>query len=413
MRTVAPGVDVAAIDRYCRAMGLRQLICAWLAFCVASSHAATLPEDRADVMYHAYDGGGVSVTGPSVLIRKSVDDKVSVYGNYYVDMVSSASIDVLTQGSKYSEERTEYSVGVDYLVDRALLSVGYSQSSENDYEARTFNLGISQTFFGDLTTLSLGYGQGDDTVGRNDPPSEDVAASEFEEALKRHRFSVGLSQILTRNWMLALNYESINDDGFLQNPYRQYRFRDDITGDIGWLPENYPTTRNSDAVALRTIYYLPYRASLRAEGRWFQDSWGIKARNFELRYTHPLSETILFEMKGRLYNQSQADFYNDLFEYMDPLDTEYRARDKELSTYKSFNFGFGLHYELGYNIPFIQKQSLGFYWDFMHFDFENYRNALLSNSDPELDATPAYNPGEEPAYSFQANVLRVFLSLYY
>lgn len=408
-----PGVDVAVIDRCCRALVLRQLVLVWLGLGVAGSHAATLPEDRADVMYHAYDGGGVSVTGPSVLVRKSVDDKVSVYGNYYVDMVSSASIDVLTQGSKYSEERTEYSVGVDYLVDRALLSAGYSQSSESDYEARTFNLGVSQTFFGDLTTLSMGYGQGDDTVGRNDPPSQDAAASEFEEALKRHRFSVGLSQILTRNWMLALNYESINDDGFLQNPYRQYRFVDDVNGEVTWAPENYPTTRNSDAVALRSIYYLPYRASLRAEGRWFQDNWGIKAKNFELRYTHPLSEVMLFEMKGRLYNQNQADFYSDLFDYMDPIGNEYRARDKELSTYKSFNFGFGLTYELGYNIPFVQKQSLGFYWDFMHFDFENYRNALLSKPGSELDATPAYNPGEEPAYSFQANVLRVFLSLYY
>lgn len=408
-----PGVGVGVIDR-CSGptLFLRPLFCGWLTLCVVGSHAATLPEDRADVMYHAYDGGGVSVTGPSVLVRKGVDDTVSVYGNYYIDMVSSASIDVLTQGSKYTEERTEYSVGVDYLVDRALLSAGYSQSTESDYDASTFNLGVSQTFFGDLTTLSMGYGHGDDTVGRNDPPSPDTDLSEFEAELQRRRFSFGLSQILTRNWMLSINYESVNDDGYLQNPYRQYRYIDEVDGEVKWQAENYPTTRNSDAVALRSIYYLPYRASLRAEGRWFNDSWGIKATNFELRYTHPLSETMLFEMKGRFYDQSQADFYNDLFEYMDPIGNEYRARDKELSTYKSFNFGFGLTYEFGYNIPFVQKQSLGFYWDFMHFDFENYRNALLSDTDSELDDA-AYLPGEEPAYSFQANVLRVFLSLYY
>ena len=60
--------------------------------------AAVLPEDRADFMYHGYDGDGLNVGGPSVLVRKSIADKVSVWGNYYIDSVTSASIDVVTTG---------------------------------------------------------------------------------------------------------------------------------------------------------------------------------------------------------------------------------------------------------------------------------------------------------------------------
>lgn len=56
--------------------------------------AAVLPEDRVDAMYHSYDGGGMSIDGPSILIRKKVSKAVSVSANYYVDSVSSASIDV-------------------------------------------------------------------------------------------------------------------------------------------------------------------------------------------------------------------------------------------------------------------------------------------------------------------------------
>ena len=34
--------------------------------------AAVLPEDRADALYHRYEGGGVTVDGPSLLVRKKV-----------------------------------------------------------------------------------------------------------------------------------------------------------------------------------------------------------------------------------------------------------------------------------------------------------------------------------------------------
>ena len=64
-----------------------------------AAHAGVLPDDRADVLYHLYDGGGVEIDGPSILVRKKVGKSVSVVGNYYVDMVSSASIDVVTTAS--------------------------------------------------------------------------------------------------------------------------------------------------------------------------------------------------------------------------------------------------------------------------------------------------------------------------
>ena len=78
-----------------------------------AGHAAVLPEDRVDAMYHSYDGGGLEVTGPSYLVRKGFKDKVSAWTNYYVASISSASIDVVTTASPYSEQRDEISVGVD------------------------------------------------------------------------------------------------------------------------------------------------------------------------------------------------------------------------------------------------------------------------------------------------------------
>ncbi len=53
--------------------------------------AAQLPEERADAMYHRYDGGGVTISGPSILARKQFGESISVSANYYVDAISSAS----------------------------------------------------------------------------------------------------------------------------------------------------------------------------------------------------------------------------------------------------------------------------------------------------------------------------------
>ena len=131
------------------------IVVSLLAFGVA--HAGVLPDDRADALYHLYDGGGVTIDGPSVLVRKKVGKSVSVVGNYYVDMVSSASIDVITQASPYTEERKQWSLGVDYLHGNTTMRAGYTTSEESDFDAETVNFSVSQDMFGDLTTLTLSY----------------------------------------------------------------------------------------------------------------------------------------------------------------------------------------------------------------------------------------------------------------
>lgn len=404
-------VREAAVVAVNRPHTLRAALLLLALFCVRDLNALVLPEDRADILYHAYDGGGVTVEGPSVLVRKGYKEKVSGYVNYYQDMVTSASIDVLTSGSKYTEERTEYSLGLDYLVDRALISVGYTNSSESDYDAETISFGISQDFFGDMTTLALGYSRGDDEVRQN----QSGTSVEVGEA-QRQRYSLGLSQILTKSWIVSFSAETVVDDGFLRNPYRHYHYISTNEAD-GSLErkndryEKYPETRNSDAFALRTLYYLPYRAAIRLEGRIYQDSWGIKAENYEIRYTHPVRSRMILELKARTYSQTQADFYSDIFEYPDA--SEFMARDKELSTYSSNSFGVGLTYEFAYKLRFAKKHSLSFYWDFIQFDYDNFRNALLSRSDNTEEPSAQFRPGEEPTYGFEANVVRLFYTVNY
>lgn len=370
----------------------------------ASAQAAVLPDERVDVLYHGYDGGGVQVDGPSILVRKNVGASVSVAANYYVDMVSSASIDVVTQGSKYSEERKEASLSGKYLIDRSTISLGYVGSKENDYDAKTFSFGIDQSFFGDLTTLGLGVSFGDDVVGQNTDPT-------FSRDLQRRKYSFNASQIATKNLLLSLSYDSASDQCMdateeqtcLNNPYRSVRYMTE-SGGYSYQAELYPHTRNSDALGIRAIYYLPYRASLRAEARQFSDSWGIDADNFELRYLHPYREQWLFEVKYRIYSQTGADFYADLFPYKDAQN--YLARDKELSPFSSNTFGLGVTYKIPVGIiPWFDKSTANFYWDRFDIDYDDFRDLRVSPED--------YATGEEPLYGLQASVFRIYLSFWY
>lgn len=384
---------------------INRLLWTLLLCALAGAAHAVLPDERIDLLYHSYEGGGVTIDGPALLVRKNLSSSVAVSGKYYVDTVSGASLDVRAAGvdvdsgaSPYREERTEYNLGFDYLRDRTLISVGYANSQENDYDAETISLNISQTFFGDLTTLSLSTSFGQDVVGRNDQP-------EFEEELERRRYGVSLTQILGTGLIAELSYEAAVDQGYINNPYRFIRYRDPGSErGYSFQTEVYPNTRNSDAFGLRAIYHMPWRGSLRAEYRYFEDNWEIEANNVELRYTHSLQNVWLLEFKVRHYQQTGAAFYQDLFDFRDAQN--FMARDKEMGPFNSTTVGLGASYELPRGlVPGFEKSTVNFYWDRIHFKYEDFRDVTVSPAE--------YALGEEPLYSFNANVIRFYLSFWF
>jgi len=367
-----------------------------LAFGVA--HAGVLPDDRADVLYHLYDGGGVTIDGPSVLVRKKVGQSVSLVGNYYVDMVSSASIDVITQASPYTEERKQWSFGVDYLHGNTTMRAGYTSSEESDFDAETFSFSVSQDMFGDLTTLTLSYALGDDLVRRSDDPT-------FEQPLDRQIFGIGITQILTKNLISALNIETITEEGYLNNPYRSVRYFDPNSA-IGYSyePELYPNTRTSNAVGLRMRYFLPYRAAVEGEYRFFTDTWDIEGHTGSISYIQPWKK-FTFTGKFRYHSQTGAHFYRDLFPRSQA--TNFRGRDKELSPLTSYNFKLQAAYEFlkddGNDVfGFIKRAKVTASLNMLHIEYDDFS-----------DLTAQEPIGSEPLYVLDADVFQIYFSFFY
>jgi hypothetical protein len=399
---VDPVVAVGVINLMRTLLSLGLVVCVVLLWGRAQvARATVLPEERADIMYHSYEGGGVTVSGPSILVRKNTSTNTSVFYNYYIDHVSSASLDVLLGGSPYQEKRTEQSGGIDYLHGKTTTSLSYTSSVENDYKSGTLNFNISQDFFGDLSTLTLGYTRGNDDVTMRGL-SYDLAK------VDRQNYRVGFSQILSKNFVMGANWETITDDASslngstvtLNNPYRSYSFLDTSTGNRGFAQEKYPNTHTSNAFAINGSYFLSYRAALHGEVKIYQDSWGVNATTYQLSYTYPIRNWI-FDFRGRWYNQGKANFYSDMFDYQDQY--TFMARDKELATFQSMGLGVTASMEFAKNgWGWIDKGSLNLSWDHIQFNYKDFR-----------DVTVGGTPGTEPLYAFGADIYQFFVSFWY
>lgn len=347
--------------------------------------AAVLPEARTDFMFHYYSGDDdVTAYGPAALARINATDNLAVSARYYVDTISSASPDVVSSASKYKDKREELGVGVDLLNGNSLVQLSLSSSKENDYWADTFGINTAHDFFNGLTTVSFGYSQGQDRVGRTD--------TSFEADINRYSYRLGLSQVMTRSLLVALAYEGIAEHGYLNSPYRYVR----ILG--AFRPELYPNTRDSQAVALRLVKGFPsdtraLGSSLRFEYRYFRDNWEIRSNTLSLAYQRYFGKKWLGELRYRYYQQSAASFYSDDF----PIEMTYMARDKELSTFHSHTLGAKASWQfLNRKFLFVERASLNLSHDYIYFDYQDYTNVVTGQ-----------------LHSFGANVLQLFVTAWY
>jgi opacity protein-like surface antigen len=384
---VGRGAVVAAAKR------LRYVAFLVLLPCLA--RGAILPEDRMDVMYHGYDGGGLEVQGPSILVRKGFKDRVSMWANYYEDMISSASIDVVATASPYEETRKEYGGGIDYLSGKTLIGIAYIYSDEPDYVANTARFGISQDFFGDLTTLSISYARGWNDVMKHGDPT-------FDEHSHRQDWRVDLSQIITPNMVMNFGYEGITDEGYLHDPYRSARYLDPSSAKgYSYEAEITPDTKTSSAWAVRTLYYLPYRASARLEYRYYSDTWGVDAWNIEAGYVQPVFENFTIDLSYRYYTQGASDFYSDLYPRQNSQN--FLSRDKELSPFSSNTLGVGLTYQFNSDLaPFFKRGEVSLFADYIMFTYDDFRDVMKGGT-----------AGDEPMYKMDSTVLRAFVSFWY
>ena len=338
------------------------------------AQAADLPEDRADAMIHVYDGGGVRAIGPALLVRKKFLDKVSLSASYYIDSVSNASIDVVTTASPYKENRTEYGFGMDYAVRDSTVTLAFTSSKEPDYTADSTNIDVAQEVFGGMSTVSLGFTRGNDRVGKKDIGFFDTAT--------HWKYRLGLTQILTPTWLMSANFEAMSDDGYLGSPYRVAR----VFGAA--VPERNPRTRTGRALKFRVIGDIGSRSAVRAEYRYYWDTWAIRAHTAEFGYSRYFGDAWLVDASLRYNTQQHALFYSDNA----TTETTYVSRNRQLGSFNSIG--------LGGKVSYTAARVQGKYEVKLNGSYERVRFKYSDFTDIRTGS----------AYSFDANLLQLSVS---
>ena len=372
---------------------------------VRATSADVLPDNRADIFYSKYSGGGMDITGYSATARAKITENFAVEANYFIDKVSGASIDVLSQASVIKDERKQKSGTIEYLHDKTTYTASYISSVERDYVSNTASLSLSQDMFGDLTTITMGFSDTHDKVGENNGTANKPVINWLGYAQTR-TYTGGVSQILTKNFIAGVNLQVITDAGYLANPYRAIRYLDTSNAKgYSLASQVYPDTHTSAAVQVQGKYYLPYRAAVTASYRYYNDTWGVRGNTYELDYTHPIRNIWIFEGRLRYYKQSAATFYSDLFPFADSQN--FTARDQNLAALDNTTIGAKATY------AFLPDGWKVFKRGTATLDISRIRFNYLDFRDIKYYGRPQYAPGSEPLYEFSATVFQAYLSLFF
>ena len=340
-----------------------------------AARAVDLPEDNAEALMHMYRGGGVTAYGPALLVRKSVADRFSIAGSYYLDAVSNASIDVVTTASPYRETRSEFGLSADYVYRDSQITLGGTTSHEPDYVANNLSLDIAQEVFGGMTTIALGFSRGSDKVLKHGEP-------DFHDRASHWQYRLGATQILTPRWIMSANLEALADDGFLGSPYRAAR----VFGAL--VPERNPRTRSARALKLRLIGDLGSRDSMHLDYRYYRDTWEVKAHTFEAGYSRYFRESWLGDVYLRYYTQTKALFYSDNAD----AETVYVSRNRQLSTFNDIALGTKVAWTFR-KVPGKYEVKLNGAYEFVRFKFKDFTDIRTGSP-----------------YGYNAHVLQLFLT---
>ncbi len=275
---------------------------------MCAAGAAVLPDDRADVFWSSYRGGGMDITGESVLVRKKFAEQFAVEGNYFIDKVSGASVDVLSQASVIKDERKQKSLSVDYIHDKTQYNLSYTDSTERDYISNTTHFSLSQDMFGDLTTVTLGFTTSRDKVGENNGNASTPVIAWLGHATSRS-YEGGVSQVITKNLIAGVNLGSHHGPGASEqslsvHPLSRYH---GPTGLFAWAPRSIPTRtparRSRPGRSTTCRIGRPRPLSY----RYFSDTWGIRANTIELDYTQPHRQQMHLRRPGAALQPESSD----------------------------------------------------------------------------------------------------------
>ena len=224
------------------------------------------------------------------------------------------------------------------------MSVGSKLSYEDDFFSASVNASIAHDFNEKNTTASLEVNGEFDTInpiGGTPVPSSDyllfdkTSGSEHKDGAG---VLLGLTQVITPQWVAELNLTADRFTGYLTDPYKIVSVLDALGNTTGYLYEHRPDER------LRRSVYLENRVgwgrtSIALSLRYMTDDWQVHSETVQLTPRWWMQgRTQYLEPTFRWYHQSAASFYTPWLTSAD-VNVEYASADQRLAAFDAMTYG--------------------------------------------------------------------------
>ncbi len=310
-----------------------------------------------------YDSDDVAVLTPALtLAAREPAGGWSAKGSYLVDIVSAASVDIVSAASpRWTEVRHAATLGAAYKPGTLGGSVTGAASVEPDY--RSLGAGIAGTY--DVArknaTISLGYTYEHDIAGRTGTPF-----SVYGLRLDRHELNASVEIVMDRATTLTPSLDVLLEYGRQEKPYRWLPLFDrSVASSVpigasidrvnqlrlpGRVSESLPDSRQRFAASARLAHRFEH-STLVLWDRAYLDSWGLLASTADLHWVMELSRRWSLWPHARLHTQSGVSFWRRA--YVGSVASgrvvvpEYRTGDRELGPLWSATLGPGLRWDIG------------------------------------------------------------------
>jgi Protein of unknown function (DUF3570) len=225
------------------------------------------------------------------------------------------------------------------------VSVGAKLSDEHDFFSATVNASIAHDFNDKNTTLSFGVSNEYDSlrpIGGAPVPGSDYALFEKTGGKSKDGVGVllGVTQVMTRNWLSEFNISLDRFHGYLNDPYKITSIIDSAGNTTGYEYESRPEQRTRKSAYWENRVAWNSRLSSALSLRYMSDDWGVRSdtAQLHLRWSFTNRERYI-EPTIRWYRQTAADFYTPFILNTAKPSTGNEASDSRLGPFHALTYG--------------------------------------------------------------------------
>lgn len=275
-----------------------------------------------------------------------------------------------------SDKRSTTQLSGAYGKGPTLVQVGYLYTTDDDEENNTVDAVLSQTLFGEMTTIVMGFTRNWDVAKRFDNERQ------WDRDFQQLRF--GVHQVLTQRIKLFAEFQQASHEGELENVYRAAR----VGG--GFLPESVPDNKISRQWELSVRGYIDPSVVVEFAMEGYQDTWDMKASSYSLAGRFPIYNRWVFDVSYRHYQQDASLFYSNNAEadLTIPALPRYYSFGKEYAEMKADALSVSARYRLPKAnsmrkfMPYFDQIQLQFSESIIDYSYEEFQRL---NSDEAYD----------------------------